>query len=59
MSVVEERKALERMSEAARRIVSGARQAVRPPPAEQGEGQPPTGPQAGQGGAQTPPTPRT
>jgi len=59
MSVVEERKALERMSEAARRIVSGARQAVRPPPAEPTEGQPPMGPSAGQGSTQTPQTPRT
>ena len=59
MSVVEERKALERMSEAARRIVSGARQAVRPPPAEPAEAGPQTGPQVAPGGPQTPQTPRT
>ncbi len=56
MGVVEERKALDRVAEAYRRIVAGAREATRPTPPPEEEETPPGPPAASQAGPQTPST---
>jgi len=54
MGAIDERKALERLSQAMRRIIVGAREATRPGPPSEGQAELPAGQQPAQGGAGAP-----
>jgi hypothetical protein len=49
MGAIDERKALERLSQSMRRIVVGAREATRPRPPSEGQAELPAGQQVAQG----------
>lgn len=54
MGALEERKALERLSQSMRRIITGAREAVSPRPPTQGQPELPGGEGTAQGGREAP-----
>jgi len=57
MGAIEERKALERLSQSLRRIVVGAREATRPGPPGGGQAELPAGQQPAQAAPGAPPRP--